>query len=94
MSLADDRDIKRFLKVFPDEVQARALWLREWLWTKYPAANELVWDNYNALAIGFSITEKPGHNFAAVGVFHSSYNVNLGFVYGSLLADPKKLLVG
>jgi hypothetical protein len=87
-------DLLKFLTPFPAEVQQKALWLREFVWDLYPQANELIYDNYNALAFGWSPTEKVGHTFCSIAVGRTSYNVHFGFYWGAELADPEKLLIG
>ena len=94
MSKEQTRDLIKFLKPFPKEIQEIALWLREFVWDLYPEANELIYDNYNALAFGWSPTDKVGHTFCSIAVGRSSYNVHFGFYWGSEIADPKKLLLG
>jgi hypothetical protein len=87
-------DLLKFLSPFPVEVQERALWLRDLVWNLYPQANELIYDNYNALAFGWSPTEKVGHTFCSIAVFRTNNNVHFGFYWGAELADPEKLLIG
>jgi hypothetical protein len=94
MSAKETRDLKRFLKPFPKEVQKKALWLREFVWRLYPEANELIYDNYNAVAFGWSPTDKLGDTFCSIAVGRSSYNVHFGFYWGSKIRDPKKILLG
>ncbi|HEV8512595.1 MAG TPA: hypothetical protein VGQ59_04945 [Cyclobacteriaceae bacterium] len=88
------KDLLKFLKPFPSAVQETALSLREFVWNLYPQANELIYDNYNALAFGWSPTDKVGHTFCSIAVGRSSYNVHFGFYWGSEIADPKKILLG
>ena len=94
MSKEQTKDPLRFLKPFPKDVQKTALLLREFVWDLYPATNELIYDNYNAVAFGWTPTEKMGHLFCSIAVGRSSYNVHFGFMWGSLLTDPKKILMG
>lgn len=94
MSKEQKKDLKKFLAPFPDEIQETALWLREFVWDLYPHANELIYDNYNALAFGWSPTEKVGHTFCSIAVGRTSHNVHFGFYWGSQIADPKKMLLG
>lgn len=94
MSKEHTKDLLKFLKPFPKDVQENALSLREFVWDLYPATNELIYDNYNALAFGWTPTEKMGHLFCSVAVGRSSYNVHFGFYWGSKLTDPKKILLG
>ncbi len=94
MSKEQTSDLSKFLQPFPEEVQQTALWLRAFVWDLYPTANELIYDNYNALAFGWSLTEKLGHTFCSVAIGRTSYNVHFGFYWGSEIADPEKKLIG
>lgn len=94
MGKENTKDLLKFLKPFPNEVKGIALWLREFIWDLYPTCNELIYDNYNAVAFGWSITEKLGHTFCNIAVGRSSYNVHFGFYHGADLSDPKKILLG
>lgn len=94
MSIAQNKDLLKFLKPFPADVQERALWLRKFVWELYPTSNELIYDNYNALAFGWSPTEKVGHVFCSIALGRTSFNVHFGFYWGSEIEDPKKMLLG
>ncbi len=94
MAINDEKDLKKFLSIFPKEKQETALWLREFVWNLYPNCNELIYDNYNALAFGWSPTDKVGHTFCSIAVGRSTYNVHFGFYWGSQIADPDKILLG
>lgn len=82
------------MRTFPSEVRERALWLRDFIWDLYPQANELIYDNYNALAVGWSPTEKMGHIFCSFAIYRVNYNTHFGFYWGSELHDPQRLLIG
>src|SRR6267154_2714356 len=88
------KDLLKFLKPFPDPIQETALWLREFVWDLYPQANELIYDNYNALAFGWSPTDKVGHTFCSIALGRTSHNVHFGFYWGSEIADPDNILMG
>lgn len=94
MSKEQTDDLFKFLKPFPKEIQETALWLRKFVWNLYPKANELIYDNYNAVAFGWSPTDKVGHTFCSIAVGRSSHNVHFGFYWGSEIADPDKILLG
>ena len=94
MSKEQTKDLLKFLKPFSKEKKETALWLREFVWDLYPKTNELIYDNYNALAFGWSPTEKVGHTFCSIAVGRSSGNIHFGFYWGSEIADPKKILLG
>jgi hypothetical protein len=58
----------------------------------YPAAVELVYDNYNALVIGFCPTERPSEAIFSI-VLYSKW-VSLFFLQARGLHDPDSLLQG
>ena len=86
------KDLVKFLSPFPADVKETTLWLREFVWGLYPESNELIYDNYNALAIAFSTSDKAGDAFCSMAVY-SKY-VNFGFNRGSEISDPDKILSG
>lgn len=94
MSKDQTTDLLKFLKPFPKDVQATALWLRDFVWDLYPQANELIYDAYNALAFGWSTTDKLGQMFCGVGIYRSNYNIHFSFYWGAELSDPDKILLG
>ncbi len=93
MSKSETKDLLKFLKPFPDQTEI-VLWLRKFVWDLYPKTNELIYDNYNALAFGWSPTDKVGHTFCSIAVGRTSKNIHFGFYWGSELSDPEKLLIG
>jgi hypothetical protein len=94
MSKEQTADLVKFLKPFPKDIRETAMWLREFVWDLYPKTNELIYDNYNAVAFGWSPTDKVGHTFCSIAVGRSSHNVHFGFYWGSQISDPDKLLLG
>jgi hypothetical protein len=94
MAISNTKDLKRFLSVFPSQLQGTALWLREFVWKLYPHCNELIYDNYNALAFGWSPTDKVGHTFCSIAIGRTSHNLHFGFYWGSEIHDPDKILLG
>jgi hypothetical protein len=57
-----------------------------------PGALELVYDNYNALAIGFSPTERAGDGIFSIALYPP--HVSLFFLQGAKLPDPTRRLRG
>jgi Domain of unknown function (DU1801). len=94
MAIEDTKSLRKFLSVFPRDQQQTALWLREFVWKLYPQCNELIYDNYNALAFGWSPTERQGHIFCSVAIGRTSHNIHFGFYWGSQISDPEKKLLG
>ena len=87
------KDLLKFLRPFPEQKEV-VLWLRDFVWDQYPRVNELIYDNYNALAFGWSPTDKVGHTFCSIAVGRTSKNVHFGFYWGSELNDPERKLIG
>ena len=54
----------------------------------------MIYDNYNAVAFGWSPTDKVGHTICSIAVGRSSKNVHFGFYWGSEISDPDKILLG
>jgi hypothetical protein len=59
---------------------------------RLPSANELVYDNYNFLAIGYSSSERASD--CVVSLACGSNGVSLSFYHGATLADPDGILLG
>lgn len=94
MSKEHTKDLLKFLKPFGDDITNLAMQLREFAWDLYPETNELIYDNYNAVAFGWSPTDRAGHTFCSIAVGRASKNVHFGFYWGSELSDPDKILIG
>jgi hypothetical protein len=84
--------LKRFIDKFERKHQALIRAVRKVLRKRLPSANELAYDNYNFLAVGYSPTERPSD--AIVSVAAGSNGVGLCFIHGAKLPDPKKILLG
>lgn len=59
---------------------------------RMPTANELVYDNYQFLAIGYCSTERASDCIVSLAI--SPKGVSLCFYYGAALPDPKRILTG
>lgn len=94
MAAAKDPEVQLagFLAKFTPEVAAQAEAVLNLMRRRYPLANELVYDNFNALAIGFGPTERTSEVIFSVAVFPRW--VNLFFYYGKGLPDPEHRLQG
>jgi hypothetical protein len=94
MSKEQTKDLLQFIKPFGNEITELVMWLREFVWDLYPQTNELIYDNYNAVAFGWSPTDKAGDTFCSIAIGRTSKNVHFGFYWGSKLSDPDKILLG
>jgi hypothetical protein len=92
MGKNDTSDLLKFMLPYRDSVKAAALWLRDFVWDLYPDTNELIYDNYNSVAFGWSPTDKAGDVFCSMALFTD--HLNFGFNRGSELPDKQKLLLG
>src|SRR3954452_4476546 len=59
---------------------------------RLPTANELVYDNYNFLAIGYSASDRASD--CVVSLAAGANGVALSFYYGATLPDPDGILLG
>lgn len=94
MSKEQTKDLLKFLKPFDGDITELVMWLREFAWDLCPKANELIYDNYNAVAFGWSPTDRVGHIICSIAVGRSSNNIHFGFYWGSEISDPDKILLG
>jgi hypothetical protein len=85
-------EIASFLAPYSVEIVALAAALRRLVRTEAQGATELVYDAYNAVAMGYSFTGRPSDGFCHIAVYAKW--VNLGFNFGAGLPDPNGLLQG
>jgi hypothetical protein len=82
-----------FLDKFTPDIAAQARTALRKMRTRLPGAIELVYDNYNALAIGFSPTERTSDAIFSIALYPQW--VSLFFLLnGTRLRDPEGLLAG
>ncbi|MFN0099645.1 MAG: hypothetical protein ACKVS7_13290 [Gemmatimonadaceae bacterium] len=81
-----------FLAKYDPAVGKLARATRAALRKRLPTAVELVYDNYQFLAIGFSATERAADCLVSLAI--SPKGVALSFYYGASLPDPGGILLG
>jgi hypothetical protein len=81
-----------FIQKFTPEIASLAKPILAKMRTRYPTALELVYDNYNALAIGFGPTERASEAIFSIALFPRW--IHLFFLQASGLPDPDKRLQG
>jgi hypothetical protein len=86
------RQLATFMARFSPQIVALATTARARLRTQLPGAIEMVYDNYNALVIGFSPTERPSDAILSLVIFPK--RVSVCFIQGRQLSDPDRLLQG
>jgi hypothetical protein len=87
-----EMQLASFLAKYTPEVAAQAEAILNWMRKRYPYATQLVYDNYNALAIGFGPSARASEAIFSVALFPRW--VNLFFLQGKGLPDPHGLLAG
>ncbi|MGB8480512.1 MAG: hypothetical protein WCE63_17035 [Acidobacteriaceae bacterium] len=84
--------LRAFLSKYTPEISAQAQAILKKMRARYPTALELVYDNYNALAVGFSPTERPSEVIFSIAIYPNW--INLFFLQGKGLPDPQKNIAG
>lgn len=85
--------LRAFLAKYSPEVAATARQALTAMRRLVPGATELVYDNYNALAIGFAATERTSNAVVSLAVYPRW--VSLFFLQsGTSLPDPTRILRG
>ena len=86
------KQLSGFLAKFNPPIAKLAKAARARLRKRLPGAIEMVYDNYNALVIGFSPTERPSDAILSLVIFPK--RVSVCFLQGTHLPDPQRVLVG
>jgi hypothetical protein len=89
---APKAQLETFIRKFTPAVAAQLRAVLKKMRGRLPGAIELVYDNYNALAIGFASGERVQDIVFSIAAFPRW--VSLFFFAGTKLDDPKKLLKG
>ena len=86
------KQLTGFLARFNPPIVKLAKAARTRLRKRLPGAIEMVYDNYNALVIGYSPTERPSDAILSIVIFPKK--VSVCFVQGKHLPDPERVLAG
>jgi len=87
-----EKQLAGFIAKYTPEVAALAQAALGKMRARLPGAVELVYDNYNALAIAFGPTERTSDAIFSIALYPRW--VSLFFLHGASLPDPHKLLKG
>jgi hypothetical protein len=91
-SATAEQQLRSFIAKFDSAHQTIIRAMRRILRKRLPAANELVWDNYNFFVIGYSATERPSDSVFSIAA--AANGVGLSFYHGADLPDPHGVLEG
>ena len=86
------QELARYLAKFDPAVARTARAALGLLRKRLPGATEIVYDNYNALAVGFGPSERASEAILSIAVYPRW--VSLFFLQGARLSDPARLLKG
>jgi len=81
-----------FLDAYTPELRKHAQAILKAMRTLVPGARWLVYDNYNALVIAFSATERVSDIVLSVALYPRW--VSMFFMHGTSLPDPTEMLTG
>ena len=81
-----------FISKYSPEVQKLARAALAKMRKRLPGAVQLIYDNYNALAIAFGATDRRSDIVLSIALYPRW--VSLFFMHGAALPDPRKLLRG
>ena len=84
--------LKDFIQPYDLQIQRLTMELRSFITALVPKANELIWDNYNAVAMAYSKSEKLKDAFCHISVY--AKHVNFGFNRGAELTQSDLKLAG
>src|ERR1700733_7740660 len=87
-----EQQLKGFIAKFDPAMGMQIRECRSAMRKRFPAANELVYDNYNFLVIGYCTTERPSD--CVVSLAANSKGIGLSFYYGATLPDQHGILEG
>ncbi len=90
--MSPEEQLDGFIGKYSPAVAAQARGALERLRARFPGAVELVYDNYNALAIGWGPSERASDVILSIALFPRW--VSLFFMHGADLPDPHQLLKG
>ena len=87
-------DLERFIARFTPEIAALARSALRRMRKRLPTAHQLVYDNYNALGIGFAPTERASTVIFSVVLYPRRVSLFFMQAKASALEDPAQLLRG
>src|SRR5690349_11864925 len=87
-------DLNRFIARYSPDIAKLAREVLARMRRRLPAAHQLVYDNYNACAIGFSPTDRASDAIFSIALYPQRVSLFFLQAMKSNLQDPKRLLQG
>ena len=91
-SVTPAKQLAAFIAEYDPAIAKRAKTILGKLRKRMPSATQLVYDNYNALVIGFGPSERASEVVLSIALYPKW--ITMFFLHGAKLPDPKKLLQG
>ncbi len=91
-SKSPESQLEQFIDKFSPEIAAQTGAVLKKARERLPGAVQMVYDNYNALVIGFCPVERASEVILSIAVYPR--HINLCFFAGDRLPDPQALLQG
>ena len=88
----EQRQLDGFIDRYTPEIASDARQALTFMTARLPTATRLVYDNYNALVVGFGTSDKVGDIILSIALYPRW--VTLFFLRGTVLPDPDGLLQG
>lgn len=76
MAKGDVQDLRKFLEPFDDKIAETALWLRDFVWERYPECIELIYDGPAALAFGWTPSGRTSDTFVTIAIYTTTHVFN------------------
>jgi hypothetical protein len=90
--MSPEEQLADFTARYTPEIGALAVEVLAKMRARLPGAVEMVYDNYNALVIGFGPTERASEAIFSI-ILYPRW-ISLCFIHGASLPDPQKILRG
>jgi len=71
-----NQELQKFLLPYDQSIQSLVFELRKFILDTIPSTNELIWDNYNAVALAYSKSEKLKDAFCHIAVYTKHVNLD------------------
>jgi hypothetical protein len=91
-SITPQQQLNGFLAKYSPEIQKLARPILARMRKRLPHAIQMVYDNYNALVVGFCPTERPSEAVFSIALYPD--HISLVFIWGAALTDSEKRLRG
>jgi hypothetical protein len=88
----EQRQLDGFIDRYSPEIAGDARRALTFMTSRLPTATRFVYDNYNALVVGFRTSDKVGDIILSIALYPRC--VTLFFLRGTVLPDPDGLLQG